>query len=66
MRGEWSQRDQTLKRTYELNHAGSVNDADLYTEEKTMRLTSFIAISFESTGWVIARERSFRCLSEIR
>jgi len=34
MQGGWSERDQTLKRAYALNHAGFVNDAALYTEEE--------------------------------
>lgn len=34
MRGEWSQRDQTLKRAYALNHAGFVNDGELFTEHE--------------------------------
>jgi DNA-binding CsgD family transcriptional regulator len=34
MQGEWSQRDQALKRAYALNHAGFVNDADLFTEDE--------------------------------
>ena len=34
MRGEWSQRDQALKRAHALNHPGFVNDADLFTEQE--------------------------------
>ena len=34
MHGEWSQRDQALKRAYALNHPGFVNDADLFTEQE--------------------------------
>lgn len=34
MGGEWSQRDQALKRAYALNHPGFVNDGDLFTEQE--------------------------------
>ena len=34
MRGEWSQRDQALRRAYALNHPGFINDADMFTENE--------------------------------
>ncbi|MBR1121080.1 hypothetical protein JQ628_06105 [Bradyrhizobium lablabi] len=34
LEGEWSQRDQAIKRAYALNHPGFVNDADLFTEHE--------------------------------
>jgi DNA-binding CsgD family transcriptional regulator len=34
MQGEWSQRDQALKRAYALNHPGFINDADMFTEHE--------------------------------
>jgi DNA-binding CsgD family transcriptional regulator len=34
MHGEWSQRDQTLKRAYALNHPGFINDGDMFTEHE--------------------------------